>query len=138
MKAAAFDYKYITGSGKHQSIHFQTVAYLELEKLNVTPFALRPEGVMQKIMTAFGYQDIDFGQRPEFSRRFILRGQNEMAIRQTFNDRLLSFFESYEGTCIDAGGNQLFLFRAGRRSQPQEIEGLVGLALQVSNLLKSY
>jgi hypothetical protein len=138
VKAAAFDYKYITGSGKHQSVHWQTVVFLEPDKLNAPQFALRPESLVHKMMEAFGYKDIDFGQRPEFSRQFILRGQNELAIRQAFNDRVLSFFESYPGTCIDAGGNQLFLYRAGHRYQPHEIEGCVGLALQVMNLLKRY
>jgi len=138
VKAAAFDYKYVTGSGKHQSTHIQTVVYVEPAKLNVPPFALRPESFVHRVLTAFGYQDIDFGQRPEFSRQFILRGQNELAIRQTFNDRVLSFFESYQGTCIDAAGNQLFLFRGGYRCQPQEIEGLVGLALQITKLLEQY
>src|SRR5262245_13851250 len=138
VKAAIFDYKYITGSGKNQQTHFQSVVYLEPDNLSAPVFSLRPENFIHKMMTAFGYQDIDFGQRPEFSRQFILRGQNEIAIRQSFNDRVLSFFESYPGLCIDAGGNQLFLFRPGHRCEPPEIEGQVGLALQISDLLKRY
>jgi len=138
VKAAAFDYKYTTGSGKNQQTHYQTVVYLEPANLNLPSFALRPENFIYKMMTAFGYQDIDFGQRPEFSRQFILRGQNELAIRETFNDRVLSYFENYPGTCIDAAGNQLFVYRAGSRYSPQEIEGQVGLALQIMDLLKRY
>jgi hypothetical protein len=37
---------------------------------------------------------------------------------------------------VDAGGNQLFVYRAGYRFQPNEIEGYVGLGLQALNLLK--
>jgi hypothetical protein len=99
-------------------------------------FALRPESFFHRIISALGYQDIDFGQRPEFSQQYILRGQDELAIRQTFNDRVLAFFEGYPGTCVDAGGNQLFFYRAGYRFQPNEIEGFVGLGLQAVNLLK--
>jgi hypothetical protein len=93
---------------------------------------------MQKMLSAFGYQDIDFGQRPEFSRQFILRGPDEAAIRQLFSDRLLSFYESYPGTCTDAGGSQLFVYRSGYRFQPQEVQSFVGLALQIMNLLRGY
>ena len=135
IKAAVFDYVYVTGYGKHQQTHYQSVVYLEPGNLVVPYFSLRPEGVLHKLFSVFGYQDIDFGQRPEFSRRYILRGQDEPAVRQTFNDRLLAFYESYPDTCTDAGGNQLFLFRGGYRFQPQEIQSYVGLGLNILNLL---
>jgi hypothetical protein len=137
VKAAVFDYIYVTGSGKNQQTHYQTVVYLESTNLTLPMFALRPENLFHRMLSALGYQDIDFGQRPEFSRQYILRGQDERAIRQTFNDRLLAFFESYSGTCMDAGGSQLFVFRANYRFQPHEIEGYVGLGLQALNLLRS-
>ena len=136
-KAAVFDYIYVTGSGKSQQTHYQTVVYLEPLNLSLPMFALRPESFFHRMLSAFGYQDIDFGQRPEFSQQYILRGQDELGIRQTFNDRVLSFFEGYAGTCMDAGGNQLFLYRAGYRFQPNEIEGFVGLGLQAVSLLRS-
>jgi hypothetical protein len=138
IKAAVFDYTYVTGSGKHRQTHFQSVVYLEPANLAVPYFSLRPEGVIHKIFSALGYQDIDFGQRPEFSRQYILRGQDEPAIRQTFNDRLLTFYESYPGTSTDGGGNQLLVYRAGYRFQPQEIQSHVGLGLNVLNLLPRY
>ena len=138
IKAAVFDYFYVTGAGKHRQIHAQSVVYLEPPYLRVPYFALRPENFLSKIFTAFGYQDIDFGQRPEFSRQYILRGQDEQAIRQTFNDRLLSFYETYPGTCTDGGGNQLFVYRDGYRFQPQEIQSYVGLGLSVLNLFPRY
>src|SRR5882724_12882599 len=138
IKTAVFDYVYITGSGRSTARHYQTVVYLEPVNLALPYFSLRPEGLMSKVLSAFGYQDIDFGQRPEFSRQYILRGQDEPAIRQTFNDGELSFYESYPGTCTDAGGNQLFLFRGGYEFQPQEIQSYVGLALKVANLWRPY
>lgn len=138
VKAAMFDYIYVTGSGKNRATHFQTVTYLEPANLRTPYFSLRPEGFFTKIMTAFGYQDIDFGQRPEFSNKYLLRGQDEMAIRQAFNDQLLSFFETYQGTSVDAGNNQLFVFRAGYRCQPQEAQNQLALALNIANLLPRF
>ncbi len=135
IKTAVFDYMYITGSGRSTARHYQTVVYLEPANLALPYFSLRPERLMTKVLSAFGYQDIDFGQRPEFSRQYILRGQDEPAIRRTFNDRILSFYESYPGTSTDGGGNQLFLFRVGYQFQPQEIQGYVGLGLELMKLL---
>ena len=138
IKAAVFDYVYVTGSGKNRAVHNQTVVYLEPPNLRVPYFSLRPENFMHKIIAAFGYQDIDFGQRPEFSKNYLLRGQDEPAIRQVFNDRLLTFYESYAGTCTDAGGNQLLVFRAGHRFEPHEIQSYIALALNVLGLLPRY
>jgi hypothetical protein len=138
VKAAVFDYAYTTGSGKNRQTHYQSVVYLEPVSLNIPYFSLRPEGLIYKIFTAFGYQDIDFGQRPEFSKQYILRGPDEQAIRRTFNDGLLSFYETYPGTCTDGGGNQLFVYRGGYRFQPQEIQSYVGLGLSVLNLFPRY
>src|SRR4051812_34977360 len=138
VKAAVFDYIYTVGGGKNSHTYYQSVVYLEPANLNMPFFSLRPENFIHKMLGAFGYQDIDFGQRPEFSKNYLLRGQDEMAIRSVFNDRVLAFFENYGGTSADAGGNQLFVYRAGYRCQPHEIEGNVGLALQIMNLLRVY
>ncbi|HEV8589421.1 MAG TPA: hypothetical protein VGQ72_11145 [Pyrinomonadaceae bacterium] len=138
VKAAVFDYVYVTGSGKNRQTHYQTVTYLEPGNLRVPYFSLRPEGFFTKLLTALGYQDIDFGQRPEFSKHYLLRGQDEPAIRQAFNDSLLAFFETYQGTCVDAGNNQLLVFRAGYRCAPQEVQNQLALALNILNLLPRY
>lgn len=138
VKAAVFDYTYVTGSGKHRQIHNQSAVYLEPANFHLPYFSLRPEGFLTKIFQAFGYQDIDFGQRPEFSKQYLLRGQDELAIRQTFDDRLLAFFESYPGICVDGGGNQLIVFRTGSRFQSNEIQSQLALALNVLSLLRRY
>src|ERR1700682_784980 len=67
-KAAVFDYVYVVGYGKNRQTHRQSVVYVEAPYLSVPYFSLRPENVVLRIFAAFGYQDIDFGQRPEFSR----------------------------------------------------------------------
>jgi hypothetical protein len=136
VKAAVFDYIYTVGGGKSSHTYFQSVVYLEPANLSLPSFTLRPENFIHKMLGAFGYQDIDFGQRPEFSKHYLLRGQDETSIRQAFNDQVLAFYESYGGTCTDAGGNQLFVFRSSYRLEPQEIGGYVGLGLQLMNLLQ--
>ena len=138
VKAAVFDYVYVVGSGKNRTTHYQSVTYLEPANLRVPYFSLRPEGFFTKVLTAFGYQDIDFGQRPEFSKQYLLRGQDEMAIRQAFSDQLLAFFETYQGTSMDAGNNQMFVFRANYRCPPQEVQNQLAIALNIVNLLPRY
>jgi hypothetical protein len=138
VKAAVFDYVYTVGSGKNQQTYMQSVVYLEPRDLTLPLFSLRPEGTWYKIISALGYQDIDFGQRPEFSRQYLLRGQDEPAIRRTFNDRLLAFFEGYPGLSLDAGGSQMFLFSGNYQFPGSEIQQYVGLALNILQLLPRY
>src|SRR5436190_13814097 len=61
-KAAVFDYIYVTGAGKSRQTHYQTVVYLEPPDLALPMFALRPENFFHRMLSALGYQDIDFGQ----------------------------------------------------------------------------
>lgn len=134
VKAALFDYVYVTGYGKHRQTHYQSVVYFEPRNLGLPLFSLRPENTLHKIFTAFGYQDIDFGNRPTFSSKYLLRGANEQSIRNTFADSLLSFYEVNQGICTDGGGNQIFIFRQGFRTPPHEAQSFVNWAMQVQNL----
>ncbi|HSS18461.1 MAG TPA: hypothetical protein VLL54_00045 [Pyrinomonadaceae bacterium] len=134
VKGALFDYQYVVGSGKNRTVHNQSVAYFEPKDLRLPLFSLRPESTLHKIISAFGYQDIDFGNRPEFSRQYLLRGADELAIRQTFNDRVLSFYEGNVGTCTEGGGNQLFVFRQNHRIAPAEAQSFLSWAGGVKNL----
>jgi len=133
-KAALLDYQYVVGHGKNRSTHNQSVVYFEPRDLNLPFFSLRPERTFHKIISAFGYQDIDFGNRPEFSNRYLLRGQDEQEVRNAFNDTALGFYEMNQGSCTDGGGNQLFVFRQNHRIAPLEAQSFINWALGVKNL----
>ena len=134
VKAALFDYIFTVGHGKHAHTHYQSVAYFEPRNLNLPFFSLRPEGFLHKLITAFGYQDIDFGNRPTFSSQYLLRGTDEPAIRNTFGDHLLAWYETNPGTCTDGGGNQVFIFRQGFRTPPHEVQSFIDRASGAKNL----
>ncbi|HWN09333.1 MAG TPA: hypothetical protein VNO50_08750 [Pyrinomonadaceae bacterium] len=131
VKAALFDYTYTTGSGKHQSTHYQSVAYFEHRDLNLPFFSLRPENFMHKLISALGYQDIDFNNRPTFSSQYLLRGNDEQRIRSTFDDALLAFYEVNPGVSTDGGGNQIFVFREGHHTPPEQIRAFIDWAAEL-------
>jgi hypothetical protein len=134
VKATVFDYQYTTGGGKNSTTYHQSVAYFELPEVNLPYFSLRPEYPIHKLMSAFGYQDIDFGNHPEFSRKYLLRGPDEQAVRNTFSDAMLAYYERDQITCTDGGGHQLFVFRHNQRATPQQIRGLITWAAAVRNV----
>ncbi|HLN99039.1 MAG TPA: hypothetical protein VK208_11310 [Pyrinomonadaceae bacterium] len=134
VKAALFDYQYVVGHGKNRSTHNQSVAYFEPRNLNLPSFSLRPENTFHKLMSAFGYQDIDFENRPTFSSKYLLRGPDEQAVRNLFSDALLRFYETNQGVSTDGGGNQLFVFRQNYRTPPHEAQSFVNWSLQLHRL----
>ena len=137
VKAAVFDYYYVVGQGKNRSTFNQSVVYFEPRNLNLAPFSLRPEHTFHKIISAFGYQDIDFGNRPDFSSKYLLRGPDEPGVRSIFTDALLGFYEMNEGASTDGGGNQLFIFRQNQRPSPHETQAFLNWGLQLERLFAS-
>jgi hypothetical protein len=138
VKAALFDYIYTVGHGKNAHTHYQSVAYFEPRNLNIPFFSLRPENALHKLISALGYQDIDFAHRPTFSSKYLLRGTDEQGIRNTFNEALLGFYELSQGACTDGGGNQLFVFRQGYRTPPHEAQSFINWAGELQRLFPRF
>nr|MDQ5837547.1 hypothetical protein [Acidobacteriota bacterium] len=136
-RAAVFDYTYVTGHGKHRQRHYQTVAYFQSRDLSLPSFSLRPENVLHKVFGAFGYQDIDFAQRPEFSKQYLLRGQDESAIRRTFSDRLLAFYETNPRLSTDGGADQLFFYQENVAVSPENVQQFVQWGRGLLHLYKN-
>jgi hypothetical protein len=124
-RAILFDYKYVTGSGKSSHTHRQTVFYATSEELDLPAFSLRPENFLHRFAQLFGYQDLDFAERPEFSRLFLLRGENEARVRDAFSEGVLRFFEDRPGNCAAAIGGELLLWKPGKYATPEEAEALI-------------
>lgn len=121
VKTAVFDYRYTVGHGKNSHTYNQSVIYFETPRLQLPMFTLSPENFMHKFISALGYQDIDFATHPGFSKKYLLRGQDEMAIRNAFTPQVLQFYEANQGLSTEGGGSQLFVYRLGHRLQPFEV-----------------
>ena len=122
---AIFDHRYTSGSGENSSTYKQTAIYFNPTNLNLPRFTLSPENLLHKIGSAFGYQDIDFPTHPDFSKRFLLRGEDETKIRALFTNKLLNFLESQQKITIEGGGNQLILYRDNKRIRPEEWQNFI-------------
>jgi hypothetical protein len=135
-RAAIFDYKFTVGHGKHSQTYNQTVVYFQSERLSLPSFSLRPESFGHKLISALGYQDIDFSNRPTFSGKYLLRGQDEQAIRQTFQDSVLAYYENNLKLYTDGGANQVFFYRQGVRVEPPNVRSFLDWGLGLLNLFQ--
>jgi hypothetical protein len=120
-KVRVFDYRFVTGHGKHRSTHNQTVAAYPWKDQPLPEFELRPEGVWDRIAGVFGYQDIDIPDHPQFSKQYVLRGRDEECIRSFFTDRLVSALEEAPGLRVEACAGWLLVYHARRRVAPLDV-----------------
>jgi hypothetical protein len=124
-QGAVFDYWYTTGAGKHQSTHAQTVVLLPSAKTSLPDVQMAPENPLYKIAEAFGYQDIDIEASPEFSRRYIVKGADEAAIRAALHPGATSYFAAHEGWTVEVLSGTVAIYRAGSRPKPEDLRAFI-------------
>jgi len=126
-----------TNSGSKSKTHRRTVCVLESHELDVPHCYLRPEVMLfDALGSMFGGQDIDFADDPEFSRAFVLQGDNESAVRELFDAEVRAWFAARKGQRFhfEVRGNTL-VFHTGRRRKPQEVREMMQQALEIMRLL---
>jgi hypothetical protein len=120
-----------TGSGKSSQTH--TVACLKLAGKQFPGFEMRPENMFHKIGSVFGYKDIDFQENEEFSKSYLLRGEDETAIRMLFHPGRLAFFEQHKGWCVEGAGEWLAIYKSGKTVGPSNVRGFIEEATGVAS-----
>ena len=82
-----FDYTYTTGSGKSQSTHVSTNIIIHQDNRHYPHFFIRREvAVFDFLGKVFGGQDINYDEDEEFSKAFVLQGQDEEQTRAFFSN----------------------------------------------------
>jgi hypothetical protein len=135
LEVALFDYSFTTGSGKHRHTSRQTAVVFRFDG-RLPKFSLRPENVFHRLGTLFGYQDIDFDSHPAFSKRYLLRGEDEAAVRALFTDGVLTFFEENLGLMVEGAGGRLLVYRSQARVKPDEARTFLDEAFGVLGVLR--
>jgi hypothetical protein len=131
-----FDFRYTTGSGKNSSTHCQTVALTSDSRRTLPRFALKPEGLLDRIGAAFGGQDIDFEEDPDFSRRFRLRGEDEEALRKLFQAAVRQDLTQRTGLSMEGNGEWLVVYRHRRLVPADRLFQFLEDARRISSMLR--
>lgn len=131
LEMSVFDHRYTTGSGKNRSTHYYSVVWFCLPRRPMPRFQLDPEGWLDKLASAIGFQDIDFREDEGFSSSWRLRGADEDKIRAFFNVDVRHRLRSVNGFEIHGEGENLVLFRSGTL-KPDGLEDLLRAARRVA------
>ena len=132
------DYKYTTGGGKSSHIWQQTVLAFESDKLVLPGFILRPENLFDKIGSFLGKKDINFESAPVFSKRYLLRGDDEESIRKLFNEWVFEYYERHPGLSTEGHGKKLIYYRVSKRVSPDRIQAFLQEGYEIFGLFKSH
>jgi carbonic anhydrase len=124
-RVVVFDFSYYVSSGNSGQTIRQTVFYASSDTFRIPSFSLRPENFFHKVAGIFGYQDINFDRRPEFSRMFLLRGEDEPAIRELFEAGAAERFERRPGACAAGMGHELLLWHHGKVVDGEELDAWI-------------
>ena len=116
-----FDYSYSIGTTGYGRTVGQTIIRMHSPLLRLPPFSISPENTFSKIGKVFGYSDINFSEVPEFSRKYLLRGPYEAAVRQLFNSSIIQFFEQERDLTVEAAGDLMFLYRYNEQVKAEEM-----------------
>ena len=135
-EVAIFDYHYVTGHGKSAKSWRSTVACPRFDGPPLPGFSLRPEGTWDKISGWFGGADIDFDTHPKFSRAFLLRGQDEPAIRLIFTPNVLNYYEQRTGVSTEGSDLTLLFYRHGKRVPPDGVSQFLADAFEALSLFR--
>lgn len=127
---AVFDFTAIRG--KNQAT--QTVVWMQRRGVRMTEFALRPESAWNKLGVWIGHGDINFESHPEFSRSYLLRGDDENAIRELFTDAVLNFYERHPDLITEGSGTKLLFYRDRVLVKPENLRSFLDEALAVRAL----
>ncbi|MDX2175000.1 MAG: hypothetical protein SF028_00870 [Candidatus Sumerlaeia bacterium] len=93
-RACAFDYHWeeTTGTGEdRRTTSYAATFVIVSPSLRLQPFAVRPEGIFDRVAEFFGAQDIDF-ESAEFSRRFHVSSPDRRWTFDLFHPRCIEFF----------------------------------------------
>lgn len=115
-----------------------TLMVLKLNK-KIPVFTMEKERVLEKIfdrVIAFtGYKDIDFKMYPDFSKKFLLMGNNESEIRSFFTDEIIHFFENHQVYHIESNGEALIIFDKIKLARTDETVAFIEYGKELATLI---
>lgn len=127
------DQTYSTGSGKNRTTHEKTLLGIELREARLPFMCLYPEGFFDKVFDGLTKYDIDFGQFPNFSQKYVLYGKNEFHIRSFFNPQILSFYEQQASFNTACGGKYLVIW-GDELLNPAQIMSRLNFLFSLANI----
>jgi hypothetical protein len=130
-QVSVFDYTYyVTFSTR--KIRKQTVVVIDSPRLCLPLFSLQPKG-KRSLFNTFG-NGIDVSSNPSFSNKYLILGKDEIRIKQIFDKKAISHFDTIEGFTVEGGGSRILFYKDDMLAEPNQISWMINEAVKIASL----
>lgn len=137
----AFDYHYqITTHSKNGShtTHYRFTVFTMDVGFPVSDLLIRHEELFDKLVQAFGFEDIDF-ESAEFSRKFLVKSKDRKWAYDIIHVRLMEFLlETDPKFVIQMGGTSVAIYNSRKRVAPEEYANHFEFCRKFVELIPAY
>jgi len=131
----AFDYRYVTGSGKNRQTHHFSAIILRSHVV-LQPLRIRSENVFDRVTEFFGLDDIDF-ESAEFSRAFHVKAPDKRWAYDVLHQRTMEYLLSMPRFSIQFDNRHVIAWR-NRRFSPETFESAIAAVEGILDRLPEY
>lgn len=135
-----FDHHYETYShSKHgrQTHHHHRSFVLVRHDVDLGRIDARPEGILDKVASAFGFDDIDF-ESAEFSRKWHVKSEDRKLAYEVFHPRMVEYFLGLRGFSVTTQGVHALFRRGSGLMSAAEAEATIADGRRFLELLPRY
>ena len=99
---------------------------------------MKPEHFFHRVGEFLGAKgDIDFEEFPEFSKQYLLKGNDELGVRSTFSNDMLHFFTVEKKWSLEGLHNTILFYRKGKRQSPEIIQDFFNKGILIYKMMKN-
>ncbi|RME29179.1 MAG: hypothetical protein D6800_02955 [Candidatus Zixiibacteriota bacterium] len=141
VQLVVFDYQFTVGSGKNARTYRQTAISITSPELNLPRFLVRPRKSFLGLSlfgpkNVFAHKDIRLNDASEYSKQFMVSGDDEDAIHALFPEGLEPVTQGSPTLTIEGCQDQLLVYRSKQRVRPEEIKSLMQTGFHVYTTLR--
>jgi len=145
--AELFDYTFLVSFGRYDRAWQQSVVRLTDASLDLPPFSLVPEAVLDAMLEhardpdlrerLIGTAGIRFRDHPQFAKQMSLQSPDRRSTRALFGADLIAYLEDRPDLCLEAAGPNLLLYRFDTLLPPEDSPTFLDEALTIHALISS-
>jgi hypothetical protein len=108
--------------------------YIELSYL-LPVFSIHREGLLELIYHYAGFEDIKIDEEPEFSKKFYIKGEDNLSIQKLITPELARLFLNNPNFHVESNGYALLIFTKERLAGTNEIKKMSAFGNELKEII---
>lgn len=121
-----FDFTYMVGGGRNNSVYRTTVLQIEAAGLPVDRFVVRPKKTLEGLRRVFSRRaPVTMPDDPAFTKAFTVFGDAEPAIQQTMTLDRRAHLLALDKVTLEMDHGRLLFYRDRKRVKPDKLRAFI-------------